>query len=295
MTKYSRMIHVDNLERKFIQHMKELSNASAGHGRSRYRGTGQARTAAGTQAISRALAIVKEVAATNASGLRLVDVARAIEVSAPTAHRIAAALVSAGLLRKDPKAHRFHLGDFVISLGLLSDPMIRLREVCRPHLARLAQETGDTAFLVLRSGSDAVCLDRVEGPYPIRALTLDVGSCRPLGVGAGGLAILAALGVDDRALVYAERRDALDAFGRLAPDELERMARASHKRGYAASAGVVIPGVTGVGVVVRLPGQALAALSVAAISQRLDASRVKLVATLLENEARAIEKLFTSR
>jgi DNA-binding IclR family transcriptional regulator len=170
--------------------------------------------------------------------------------------------------------------------------MMRLREACRPFLSRLAQETGDTAFLVLRSGADAVCVDRVEGSFPIRALTLDVGSCRPLGVGAAGLAILSSLGADERAAVYAQRREAVYGFERLAVGELERLAGAAHQRGYAVSSGVVLPGVIGVGRVLRLPGTALAALSVAAISQRLDAARVEAVATLLAREVAGIERHF---
>lgn len=43
---------------------------------------------------------------------------------------------------------------------------------------RLQAETQDTCYLTLRSGFDAVCLDRREGLSPIRVLTLDVGSRR---------------------------------------------------------------------------------------------------------------------
>jgi DNA-binding IclR family transcriptional regulator len=250
------------------------------------------REATGTQAIARAIEVIRQVASANGAGLRLADVARTTGLSAPTAHRIASALVDGGLLRKDADARRYRLGDFAIGLGLLSDPMMRLRETCRPYLARLAQETGDTAFLVLRSGADAVCVDRVEGPFPIRALTLDVGSCRPLGVGAAGLAILSSLSAEQRAAVYAERREAVYAFERLAIGELERMALAAHQVGYAVSSGVVLPGVIGVGRVLRLPGTALAAISVAAISQRLDAARIEAVAALLAREVAGLERHF---
>lgn len=250
------------------------------------------RDTSGTQAIARAIEVVRQVASAQGEGLRLADLARSTGLSAPTAHRIAAALVDGGLLRKDAVERRYRLGDFAIGLGLLSDPMMRLREACRPFLSRLAQETGDTAFLVLRSGADAVCVDRVEGSFPIRALTLDVGSCRPLGVGAAGLAILSSLGADERAAVYAQRREAVYGFERLAVGELERLAGAAHQRGYAVSSGVVLPGVIGVGRVLRLPGTALAALSVAAISQRLDAARIEAVAALLAREVAGIERHF---
>lgn len=250
------------------------------------------RDAAGTQTIARAIDVIRQVASANGSGLRLADLARATGLSAPTAHRIASALVEGGLLRKDAVQRRYRLGDFAIGLGLLSDPMMRLRESCRPYLSRLAQETGDTAFLVLRSGADAVCIDRVEGSFPIRALTLEVGSCRPLGVGAAGLAILSSMSADERAAVYAQRREAIYAYERLAIGELERQAGAAHQRGYAVSSGVVMPGVIGVGRVLRLPGTALAAISVAAISQRLDGARVEAVAALLAREVAGIERHF---
>lgn len=262
-------------------------------GRDRVRSAAKPSSGLGTQAIGRAMAMVRAVAASSGKGCRLVDVARAVGLSAPTAHRIAAALVDAGLLYKDTQARRFFLGDFAINLGLLSNPLVRLRDSCRPFLARLAETTGDTAFLVLKAGAEAVCIDRVEGSFPIRALTLDVGTSRPLGVGAGGLAILASLSADERASVYAQRREELQTFA-LAPGELERMARATHKRGYAVSAGIVIPGATGVGMAVRLPGRAMAAVSVAAISQRLDAERLKRVAGWLEREAAAIERLYAT-
>jgi len=57
-------------------------------------------------------------------------------------------------------------------------------------LRAFAEEVGDTVYLVVRSGMEAVCLERIEGPSPVRVLTLDSGSRRPLGLGAGGLAIL---------------------------------------------------------------------------------------------------------
>jgi DNA-binding IclR family transcriptional regulator len=46
----------------------------------------------------------------------------------------------------------------------------------------------DTVFLIIRSGNDCMCVDRIEDRYPIRALTIDGGVSRPLGIGAGSLA-----------------------------------------------------------------------------------------------------------
>ena len=48
-----------------------------------------------------------------------------------------------------------------------------------------------SAVLSLPSGIESLCIDVEEGTYPIRANYLRVGSRRPLGVGAGSLALLA--------------------------------------------------------------------------------------------------------
>jgi DNA-binding IclR family transcriptional regulator len=38
-------------------------------------------------------------------------------------------------------------------------------------------------FLLVRSGFHAVCLDRADGPFPIRSFTGDIGGRIPLGLG----------------------------------------------------------------------------------------------------------------
>jgi DNA-binding IclR family transcriptional regulator len=60
-------------------------------------------------------------------------------------------------------------------------------------LLRLCASLGDSIFLLVASGFDAICLDRSEGPFPIRSFTGDIGGRIALGVGQGSLAILAFL------------------------------------------------------------------------------------------------------
>ncbi len=59
--------------------------------------------------------------------------------------------------------------------------------IARPSLLRLSTTFNDTVFLLVRSNFDAVCLDRVEGPFPIRSFTGDIGGKVPLGIGQGAL------------------------------------------------------------------------------------------------------------
>src|SRR5579872_4795266 len=68
-----------------------------------------------------------------------------------------------------------------------------LAEVSRTQLQTLSKQSGDTTMLCLRSGLNLVCVDVEMGSFPIKALPMDIGSRRPLGAGASGVAMLAAL------------------------------------------------------------------------------------------------------
>src|SRR5256885_16138309 len=100
-------------------------------------------------------------------------------------------------------------------LGLAGSMLHDIRDLCEPAMAALSRETEDTAYLVVRSGFEAVCLHRLEGDFPIRTLVLQVGSRRPLGVGAGGLAVLAAIAPEEREAIIERGAPALPAFGKL--------------------------------------------------------------------------------
>jgi hypothetical protein len=102
-------------------------------------------------------------------------------------------LTAENLVSQDPQSRRYYLGPLVFELGITAGPRFNIRDLCADALDRVAAETGDTAFLIIRSGDDSLCVDRREGAFPIKTFTVDVGVRRPLGVGAGSLAILTAL------------------------------------------------------------------------------------------------------
>jgi Transcriptional regulator len=52
---------------------------------------------------------------------------------------------------------------------------------------RLSERSADTALLSVRSGVEALYLARSVGSHPLQPNYLQIGSRRPLGVGAGSL------------------------------------------------------------------------------------------------------------
>ena len=168
--------------------------------------------------------------------------------------------------------------------------MYDIRDLCAPSMDALARATEDTVYLVVRSGFDAVCLHRHEGSFPIRTLVLDVGSRRPLGVGAGGLAILAALDEAECDEILERVGPSLSQFGQLTAQAVAEACVEARQRGAAVIEGTISLGVTAVGHPFRdTMGQTIGALSVAALSQRMTSQRIGEVAQRLRAECTAVE------
>jgi DNA-binding IclR family transcriptional regulator len=244
----------------------------------------------GTQSIERALSLLREIAAHNRTGSRLLDLANRTGLQRPTVHRMLKCLAAEDMVQQDPDTHRYFLGPMVFELGLTAGPRFNLREICHPALTRIAEATGDTVFLTQRSGLDAVCLDRLEGTFPIKTFTLEIGMRRPLGVGIGSLAILAALPDEDIRNIIASNTPRLPEYG-LTPNSLLAQAKKAQKLGYAVREAPSLAGVRSIGQALHnRSGIPFAALSLSAISSRMTEKRVGELAVLLKNETRLIEK-----
>ena len=142
--------------------------------------------------LKRGVRLLRLLATAGAGGSALTELAAQAGLPHPSAHRVLKQLQAERLVEHHPDTRRYRLGPLAFELGLAASTQFDMRDLCEAAMQRLASVSADTVYLVGRSGFDAVCLHRVEGAFPIRTLVLEVGSRRPLGVGAGGLAVLAA-------------------------------------------------------------------------------------------------------
>ncbi len=245
----------------------------------------------GTQSICRAVAILREISSFALTGRRLVDIANVMHLERPTVHRIMRGLMSQGMVTQDVRTKLYRLGPVIYELGLAATPYYNLREICQPNLQNIANRSGDSVFLITRSGMDGVCIDRLEGNFPIKARTLDVGGRRPLGAGAGSLAILLELSDAEIEQVIAINAPRLPLFGCLTESRLRQAIKSSRELGYAINAEDVLTGVTAIGVPIRQAnGACYAAVSLAAITSRLSGPRRDEMAQMLLKEARILAR-----
>jgi len=246
----------------------------------------------GVQTLDRAVGVLTCLGHSGEQGMRLVDLQRALGLTRPTVHRILASLIEHGLVASDENSRTYRLGWEAAVLGWSA---VRggydLREVAQGAMSRLAEETGETAVLCACSRLDLVCIDRKTGDYPIKVFTVEIGTRRPLGVGAGSIAVLASMSDEDALSALDALQGSLQSY----PDELRRgivpAMRAARKAGYAVSDGLVLPNVRGVGVAIRDPrGMAIGSLGVASITDRASDERIAEFAAMLVREQARIER-----
>lgn len=246
---------------------------------------------AGTQSIERASLVMRVIASRNGVGMRLVDVSRCAKLEQSTAHRILKCLIEEGMVKRNPETRRYHLGHLIFELGLAAASQFNLREICHPSLVRLSDQTGDTVFLTVRSGFDTVCLDRREGAFPIKTLTLDIGTRRPLGVGAGGVALLMSLPDNTVDEIISANALQLNRYGTLNVPAVLSLVQQSQELGYALNDRHITPGATSVGMPIRSQyGVPFLAISIGAISSRMESERQVELAALLRAEIETLER-----
>jgi len=245
----------------------------------------------GTQTVHRAALLLRTIASTDEKGCRLIDLAGQTKLQRPTVHRLLKGLMREGLVDQDPVSRRYDLGHLIYELGLAAIPRFDVRQLCEPALLRIASRTGDTVFLSARSGYDAVCLERKEGSFPIKTLTVDVGTRRPLGIGAGGGALLMALPDAEVEEIIAANAKHFSRYANMKAQDVRAMLKRAREIGYMLNDRQVTPGAMSIGLPITDPyGPPIAAISIGAITTRMEPERRQELAAVLRREVRELER-----
>ena len=224
---------------------------------------------------------IMELLARERGDVPLARVASETGLTRPTAHRILATLEIAGWVRKTPNG-RYGLTVKVFTVGAAAPETATLRDVARPVLGRLAMETGDTAYLLVPHEGRAVCVERIEGPHPVRVHAVSLGGSIPLTAGGAPLAMLAF------------RPDLLDVVvpNPRARTHLRKRIQEVLGQGYAITKDDVIPGVSALGApIVDAGDQVIAAISVTGTNDRFTGRELERRAVAVVGAAHEITDL----
>ena len=245
----------------------------------------------GAQAVDRALGLLRLVASAPADGLRLSDLAEASGLDRATAHRLLASLVANEMVDQDVVTKRYTLGLDFFAMAAAASNRYDLADVSRTLLQSLSKESGDTTVLCLRSGVNLVCVDVEMGSFPIKALPMDIGSRRPLGAGASGVAMLAALPDFE---VEPTLRKLAPRLAEAPGQELERVQEAvatCRALGYALVPDEPLGRIMGLAVTfANRRGRPQGTLSINGIRERLGPERLPSLLEVLHSHARSVEQ-----
>lgn len=252
---------------------------------------------AGTQAIGRALLVLRTIASEGRRGARVAEIVAMSALPQATVSRILTALLREGVVERDPRLRKYFVGPSIHELGLVARADYSLPQTAAPAVQWLAEHSEDTVYLSERRGLEASCTMAVEGIYPIKALPLHVGIRRPLGVGAGGLAILAAMDARQAGDIIRSNRPRYPAYGGINETYLAEAITESRTRGWAIVANKATPGMTAIGAAIFNPSrEPVGAISISAIASRMTGDRQRSLARmLLKRCAEVTERLTMPR
>lgn len=182
------------------------------------------------------------------------EISRLLGLNKSTAHNILNTLTYHNFLKQDELTRRYQLGPALAELGSLVRNQIDVREVIRPYLRRLMEQTSATILLGTFDGQIITIVDKEEPIADVR-VSASIGMKIPFCAGAFGKVFLAYLPEEAVACLLAE--PGLKAFTPTSitdPDEYRRALAAVRAQGYAIDDNEeYIPGVEAISVPVFVP------------------------------------------
>lgn len=218
--------------------------------------------------------------------LTTAELAETIDAPLSSTYRYLSVLRSSGLLEESEVSGSYRLSFRVVGMARAARAAWGgMERLARPVLERLAVETGETALLVKRSHTAAVCVDRAESPHPVR-LQFDPGQPMALHRGSAARVLLSGMPERERAdylARLAEEAARTPEAGQRPPTEKEIALVA--EEGWTQSFEEVDEGIWGVSASVREQGRLVASVGVAGPLFRLGASERERVIALVREGA----------
>lgn len=231
-----------------------------------------------------------ELLAYSSREMSLSELSKEANFNASTSHRILDALKSRNYVRQNPTTSAYSLTFKLFELSNKIGWKKTLRLEALEILKQLAGIAEDSAYLIIKDGDDALCLERIDGNPYIRVLALEKGSRMPLHMGAGPRAILAYLPETevDR-IIGVKGLEAWTANTITNPIQLKTDLNKIREVGYALSLQDVTVGVCAIGCPVRkIDGEVIAAISIAGMASNYTEEKLPPLIDMVRSAAQSL-------
>lgn len=231
------------------------------------------------QTVDRALQVLEQFTAARPEWT-LTELSRTLSLHKTVVFRILGSLAARGFLVHDPISKRYHVGSKVMGLSGAFMANIDICRVARPFIKELAEQTRESVILGIRSGDEAVCVDKVDSPESVK-LVFHVGERASLHRGPSKL-VLAHLPPAEVEAYFKRLAGSTEKFdGETSPAALEAELEQIRRDDYVYSEGEVVAGGAAVAVpVFDYQGNVAAVLTVAGPKARVEPKRNQILVDL---------------
>lgn len=199
----------------------------------------------------------------------IADISQEMQLPPSTVHRILQTLCEIRYVVKDERAHTYKLGPALISLGLISQHNLHLVNYAKPILDKLSHETDEDAFLIIKSGTKGLVLERSQSSNPLKVVD-KYGYERDLHCGAIRKTLLAFQSDEFIKHYIDEVLTKESAFPKMSPETLMANVESIRETGIGYSYGEYIDNAIGIGApVFDFNHQVVASIGIIFVSSRL--------------------------
>lgn len=217
------------------------------------------------------------------------EICRLIEAPRSTTYRYIRILRDKGFLEKS-SVGAFRLGPRLLQLGRIARSRLDISEIALPAMEEIAWQTKETVLLTRLFGTNAVCVERIEGPQAVR-ISFELGQIQPLHGGASSKILLAYVDEDKWEEHLTLPLERFTEYTVTDLDMLMEELREIRRQGYCVSESEVDLGARAVAVpVTDARDRVVAALSTAGPAFRMDDATVERHLELLRSGAETIRE-----
>jgi IclR family acetate operon transcriptional repressor len=243
----------------------------------------------GVQSVTRALDLL-EAFPKHGPEIGLTQIANLLQLNKATAYRLLSTLEERGYVQRSPENRKYRLGVQAFELGLYFQNQLEVRRIALPFLRAMVEQTHEAAFLCVREGDQALCVERVESEHEVNIFALRVGGKQPLHWGGAPRALLS--GLDEAGLEAYAARTGLPGITPHTLTTLEQLkadVQQTRQKGYVLSVNDVTLGIAAIGApVFDHSGCVVASVSLSGLTNRFNPEHISEVTQIVLTAADSI-------